>query len=258
MILSFQTDRSWANSADPDQTAPIRVYNTVCHSVCIIWTHYSMAEPHSSNFRVITTNFWGVQIFRKFTVEEASDKEPHPWLHRVATSAPLQDLQQHETEVPFVMRRLLYQTPSIKSITQINIRTCVVFTWYCISTYFLSKSMVLQWEFSTINNEQDESWIQSAKFSLPCIWIVTFCLLRVQFSTLCAWRWHRLRNSLCQKWFQLSILRIYWKKADKRIIKESIWTASSEFGTYSLCEQRRFRRACASAQSRQNLRCSLI
>ena len=33
---------------------------------------------------------------------------------------------------------------------------------------------------------------------------------------------------------------------------------SSKFGTYRLCEQRRFRRACASAQSRQNLRCSLI
>ena len=38
----------------------------------------------------------------------------------------------------------------------------------------------------------------------------------------------------------------------------TIWTASSEFGTYRICEQRRFRRACASAQSRQNLRCSLI
>ena len=37
-----------------------------------------------------------------------------------------------------------------------------------------------------------------------------------------------------------------------------IWTASSEFGTYCLCEQQRFSRACASAQSRQNLRCSLI
>ena len=50
-----------------------------------------------------------------------------------------------------------------------------------------------------------------------------------------------------------------------------VWTASNEFGTYrlceqrrfwrdcaDLCEQRRFRRACASAQSRQNLRCSLI
>ena len=36
------------------------------------------------------------------------------------------------------------------------------------------------------------------------------------------------------------------------------WTASSEFGTYRLCVQRRFRPACASAQSRQNLRCSLI
>ena len=36
------------------------------------------------------------------------------------------------------------------------------------------------------------------------------------------------------------------------------WTSSSEFGTYRLCEQRRFRRACASAQFRQNLRCSLI
>ena len=37
-----------------------------------------------------------------------------------------------------------------------------------------------------------------------------------------------------------------------------IWAAPSEFVTYRLCEQRRFRRACASAQSRQNLRCSLI
>ena len=38
----------------------------------------------------------------------------------------------------------------------------------------------------------------------------------------------------------------------------TIWTASSEFGTYRLCEQRRFRPACASAQSHQNLRCLLI
>ena len=38
----------------------------------------------------------------------------------------------------------------------------------------------------------------------------------------------------------------------------AIWAASSEFGTYRLCKQRRFRRACASARSRQNLRYSLI
>ena len=36
------------------------------------------------------------------------------------------------------------------------------------------------------------------------------------------------------------------------------WTASSEFGNYRICEQQSFRRACASAQSRQNLSCSLI
>ena len=63
----FSGRYAWVNTADPDQTAPIRVY-TVCHSACIVWTHYSMAEPHCSNFRVIITNFWGVRIFRKFMV----------------------------------------------------------------------------------------------------------------------------------------------------------------------------------------------
>ena len=47
----FSDRYAGANSADPDQTA-----------------HYSMVEPHSSNFRVITTNILGVQIFRKFMV----------------------------------------------------------------------------------------------------------------------------------------------------------------------------------------------
>ena len=46
-------------------------------------------------------------------------------------------------------------------------------------------------------------------------------------------------------------------KSKWRGLENDIWIASSEFGTYRLCEQRRFRRACASAQSRQNLRCSL-
>ena len=50
----FSDRQVWANSADPDHT---RVY-TVCHSTCIIWTRYSMVEPHSSNFRVITKFFW--------------------------------------------------------------------------------------------------------------------------------------------------------------------------------------------------------
>ena len=31
---------------------------TVCHSVCIFWTHYSMVNPHRSNFRIIKSIFW--------------------------------------------------------------------------------------------------------------------------------------------------------------------------------------------------------
>ena len=48
---------------------PGQTVHTVCNSLCIFWTHYSMVEPHSSNFRVITTNFLGVRIFRKYTVD---------------------------------------------------------------------------------------------------------------------------------------------------------------------------------------------
>ena len=65
MIPSFRTDKS--EQTVQTQISLIRVY-TVCHSVCIVWTHYSMVEPHSSNFRVITTNFLCVRIFMKFMV----------------------------------------------------------------------------------------------------------------------------------------------------------------------------------------------
>ena len=62
MILTFRTIM-------PEQTVQtqirlLRVY-TVCHSVCILWTPYSMVEPHNSNYRVITTNLLGVRIFRE-------------------------------------------------------------------------------------------------------------------------------------------------------------------------------------------------
>ena len=77
MIRSFRTDM-------PGQTVQtqirLRVY-TVCHSACIVWTHYIIVEPHSLNFRVITTNFLGVRIFRKFTVLENACTSPSTLLH---------------------------------------------------------------------------------------------------------------------------------------------------------------------------------
>ena len=48
-------------SEDSDQLDALKsclstVY-TVCHSVCIFWTHYSMAKQHSSNLRIMTVFF---------------------------------------------------------------------------------------------------------------------------------------------------------------------------------------------------------
>ena len=56
---------------------------TVCHSVCIVWTHYSIVEPHSSNIRVITTNVLGVRIFRKFTVDCVLHAKRNPSFSRL-------------------------------------------------------------------------------------------------------------------------------------------------------------------------------
>ena len=71
--------------------------------------------------------------------------------------------------------------------------------------------------------------------------------------------------SKCEQMLQLLVTVIsVWitcncdKIFAKFIFFNIIWAASSKFGTYSLCEQRKFRRACASMQSRQNLHCSLI
>ena len=47
MILSFRTDMPVQTVQIPISSL-IRVY-TVCHSVCIVWTHYSMVEPHAMN-----------------------------------------------------------------------------------------------------------------------------------------------------------------------------------------------------------------
>ena len=79
------------------------------------------------------------------------------------------------------------------------------------------------------------------------------------------------KNIKVKLWFEYYICREYTSYSKRKTnsagnfsrtqpveIAALKWAASSEFGTYRLCEQRRFRRACASAQSRQNLRYSLI
>ena len=74
MILSFRTDM-------PGQTVQTQIrLLLVCHSICIVWTHYSMVEPHCSNFWVITTIVLGVRIFRTFT---AFNKFSNEWSRKI-------------------------------------------------------------------------------------------------------------------------------------------------------------------------------
>ena len=71
----FSDRYAWANRSSLN-----RVY-TVCYSICIVWTRYSIVAPHSSNFRVIRTNFSGVRIFRKFKAEHPrTASQPPPTL----------------------------------------------------------------------------------------------------------------------------------------------------------------------------------
>ena len=63
----FSDRYAWTNSADPDQTAPRGAVWSGSTLFAIASFGLIMVAPHSSNFRVITTIFWGVRIFRKFT-----------------------------------------------------------------------------------------------------------------------------------------------------------------------------------------------
>ena len=78
LVLKFSDRYVSANSVDPDPrgaSSLIRVY-TVCYSVYIFWTHFTVVKP-CSNFRMITANFSGVRIFGSFTIK--GDKTVVKW-----------------------------------------------------------------------------------------------------------------------------------------------------------------------------------
>ena len=69
MILSFRTDR-------PGQTVQTQIRLLLEEQSdqglhCLPF-HLHHLDPHSSNFRLITTNILGVRIFRKFTTNNGS------------------------------------------------------------------------------------------------------------------------------------------------------------------------------------------
>ena len=67
----FSDIQVFANSADPDQTSPREkqrdhcLISTVCHSVCIFWTHYLMAkQPCSTIQRWLQQIYWVSEFLR--------------------------------------------------------------------------------------------------------------------------------------------------------------------------------------------------
>ena len=59
-----------------------------------------------------------------------------------------------------------------------------------------------------------------------------------------------------QSVWSLPPLDALWVAKDPNLHVVSIWASSWDYGTYHIGDQRRLRRVCASAQSRQSLHCS--
>ena len=94
-------------------------------------------------------------------------------------------------------------------------------TWSCMSTKGQGHSLILT---GTVNWEFYRSLIQ---------------VTQIQYF------YRRDRASLN---YSISILLV-WRKMLTSFMYRLIWAGSSEFGSYHLCEQRRFGRSCASPES---------
>ena len=66
-VPKFSDRYAWANSTDPEEQSDQGLHCLPFSLHCMD----SLLEPHSSNFRVTTTNILGVRVFRKFTVAHA-------------------------------------------------------------------------------------------------------------------------------------------------------------------------------------------
>ena len=94
----FLDRQVWPNSVDPNHSRSnlIRVY-TVCHSICIFWTHKSMVKPHwqkKDNYNnkkiIINRGSQTVQFLRytqKFCGSQSSSKHENQYSFSIKTDS---------------------------------------------------------------------------------------------------------------------------------------------------------------------------
>ena len=63
----FSDRQVWANSVDPDQTAPLSGSTLFAIPSADLWMQYSKEKPSCSTFRVIPANFRVSEIFGFYT-----------------------------------------------------------------------------------------------------------------------------------------------------------------------------------------------
>ena len=130
MILSLSDSQAWANSADPDQRSSlIRVY-TVCHSVCIVWTHYSMVglqifwmSEYLGNSRYLIADTWQLGKGKNVT----HSKKVH-WTYKIPKTITVTDF--------LCLSTSLYSNRSWSSIITAN--------WFC-------QQSIITWQHATAN-----------------------------------------------------------------------------------------------------------
>ena len=85
-VLSFQIDRTgqtvWTHIRRLLKENLIRVY-TIRHFLCIVWMHFCVIKPYSSNFRITAAIFSGIWIFWIVTVETRKIRHRNYALHRL-------------------------------------------------------------------------------------------------------------------------------------------------------------------------------
>ena len=174
--------------------------------------------------------------------------DPPCWRHRAGFCAQFQSFLSHYSSVIKMLMGLKFECNFSKSSYERNNQA--------FNHNFSRDKKIIHTE-STLR-----LWVSQTRKITLCVWCHQQPLNCLQWSLLrhCRFSWLRFSwpfsfvcvLSVCLLWFQRPI-----QNDNKQLMfRKYIWASSWDYGTYHIGDQRRLRRTCASAESRQSLRCS--